>query len=570
MSTNDAHLKADETPPTNIIVPTVHIQRRWPPSGLTNNGGSCFVNASLQMLFHIPLMRWAILNYSRSIVAARNFSDHLLKRPAEQDPTLLDDTLLLLQHLFEEMQEGKQSVNTDGFVYYPHWESFPLYEQNDTQLFLSMLLARMKELFKATPFRGCCERLLGGKAVSILKLAGSETVVDESLTRYTQSVQYMPYYVINLPIGDDVSDIHTSLQRYCAPTPIEDDGLNHSDGSPYIISWKQTCFLSFPPVLFFQIQRWRFNPTTYVFEKNTSFFSYPLELDMTPYLTTLTPQQKAMADERRKILHFEKEERLMRSFGRVRQSVDWKTQRFRPPLCDEMVEKFFLAMDSAWDEKMERESEGVGAAKSVLEEAEIKSEQYDGLFEGKRKEENEEGKRKNSMFIAFSPDDVPSPSQSSSHQESDNSTHSLSFERPHTSSTCPSSSSSSFSPSSSSSSSSSEMKNSSSSSSSSSSPSSSSSSSAANSKYSLLGVAVHKGSLDSGHYYSFIRPDCADRWFVLDDTSCVQVTEEHAVSANFGGPDPRGETGTDDRQYSAYMLVYVAKHLIPKVMLWGE
>ena len=43
---------------TFIEVPTIHIQRHFPPSGLTNEGKTCYVNAILQILYHIPVFRW--------------------------------------------------------------------------------------------------------------------------------------------------------------------------------------------------------------------------------------------------------------------------------------------------------------------------------------------------------------------------------------------------------------------------------------------------------------------------------------------------------------------------------
>ena len=79
-------------------------------------------------------------------------------------------------------------------------------------------------------------------------------------------------------------------------------------------------------------------------------------------------------------------------------------------------------------------------------------------------------------------------------------------------------------------------------------------------EYSLSGIVIHRGSADSGHYYSYIKdrnssPD-RPRWYLFNDMS-VESFDEHDIPAlAFGGEDPHRRTM---KAYSAYMLFYTKK-----------
>eukprot|EP00960_Hanusia_phi_P075978 768493-Hanusia_phi.AAC.5 len=91
--------------------------------------------------------------------------------------------------------------------------------------------------------------------------------------------------------------------------------------------------------------------------------------------------------------------------------------------------------------------------------------------------------------------------------------------------------------------------------------------------YDLVGVLVHTGTADSGHYYSYIKerklinPDGEDpRWYLFNDTSVELFDEKDIGPACYGGSeciqqlDPmdssRSHTKLVSRTYSAYMLFY--------------
>jgi ubiquitin carboxyl-terminal hydrolase 34 len=82
--------------------------------------------------------------------------------------------------------------------------------------------------------------------------------------------------------------------------------------------------------------------------------------------------------------------------------------------------------------------------------------------------------------------------------------------------------------------------------------------------YELVGILVHAGTAESGHYYSYIRErpsqGQAPNWVEFNDDT-VTAFDPGCIEANcFGGPDYRGPDSAGsfqfDKSYSAYMLFY--------------
>ncbi|KAF4441245.1 hypothetical protein F53441_12094 [Fusarium austroafricanum] len=82
--------------------------------------------------------------------------------------------------------------------------------------------------------------------------------------------------------------------------------------------------------------------------------------------------------------------------------------------------------------------------------------------------------------------------------------------------------------------------------------------------FELVGVLVHSGTAESGHYYSYIRerPSSANRpsWVEFNDDMVAPWDPAHMEYSTFGGPDHRPLYDTNgilyDKNYSAYMLFY--------------
>lgn len=80
--------------------------------------------------------------------------------------------------------------------------------------------------------------------------------------------------------------------------------------------------------------------------------------------------------------------------------------------------------------------------------------------------------------------------------------------------------------------------------------------------FELVGVLIHSGTAESGHYYSFVRerPSSNDgqTWVEFNDDQVTPWDPVHMEASCFGGPDyqPFQNNVPFDKQYSAYMLFY--------------
>lgn len=76
--------------------------------------------------------------------------------------------------------------------------------------------------------------------------------------------------------------------------------------------------------------------------------------------------------------------------------------------------------------------------------------------------------------------------------------------------------------------------------------------------YHLVGVLIHSGCAESGHYYSFIKDRMKDQWYEFNDTHVNPFNLSNLKNECFGGGRD-GSTSNDwdnNRSKSAYILIY--------------
>ncbi|KAJ3439336.1 ubiquitin carboxyl-terminal hydrolase faf-y-related [Anaeramoeba flamelloides] len=85
-------------------------------------------------------------------------------------------------------------------------------------------------------------------------------------------------------------------------------------------------------------------------------------------------------------------------------------------------------------------------------------------------------------------------------------------------------------------------------------------------KYELSGIIVHRGTSERGHYYSYIknRKHNQENWYKFDDRIVSNFNKNFIKDECFGGEEKiwiegnygRSEAITEEKSYSAYMLIY--------------
>lgn len=79
--------------------------------------------------------------------------------------------------------------------------------------------------------------------------------------------------------------------------------------------------------------------------------------------------------------------------------------------------------------------------------------------------------------------------------------------------------------------------------------------------YHLVGVLVHSGCAESGHYYSFIKDRKRDLWFEFNDTNVNPFDLINLKNECFGGGNEKSSSNNlyewdNYRSKSAYILFY--------------
>ena len=54
-------------------------------------------------------------------------------------------------------------------------------------------------------------------------------------------------------------------------------------------------------------------------------------------------------------------------------------------------------------------------------------------------------------------------------------------------------------------------------------------------KYHLHSILVHRGTINAGHYYAFIKPTMEDKWYEFNDSKVQEVTKDYAFGQGIGG-----------------------------------
>ncbi|OHS94550.1 hypothetical protein TRFO_39282 [Tritrichomonas foetus] len=218
-----------------------------PYVGLRNQGATCYMNSVLQAMFHIP-------GFQRIIYEMNTSSEK------SNDKNIA----LNLQRLFAKMRLGSKACSTKALTRSFGWTEENTFVEHDVQEFCNELIINISSKI---PNDGLS--ILRGHYKSIFKCRN----VDY------QSSKLEEFY--DLPIQvKDFSRLEDALATLIKPVPLI--GENQYNAGRYGLQDADLCyqFIDLPPILRLHLKRFLYNNETYRNEKLNSFFSFPVELDM--------------------------------------------------------------------------------------------------------------------------------------------------------------------------------------------------------------------------------------------------------------------------------------------------
>lgn len=119
--------------------------------GLENLGATCYLNALLQMLYHI--------NDFRRTVYRLPHHDELFKT----------STTLALQSIFKNLQTHSKEVTTKDLTAAFGWTSAEAFQQQDVQEMMRVLLEKLEDKMKGTAQDGYIKTLFAGSIRSFIR-----------------------------------------------------------------------------------------------------------------------------------------------------------------------------------------------------------------------------------------------------------------------------------------------------------------------------------------------------------------------------------------------------------------
>ena len=225
--------------------------------GLDNLGATCYLNALLQMLFHINSFRKEVYNLSH------------------KNEDMETSTTLALQNVFYKIQKDTKSVSTIGLTKSFGWNTADAFQQQDVQEMMRVLIDKLEECMKCTKRENALKNLFCGSVKSYIKCLNIDYVSD----------RIEDFYDIQLDVHGN-KNIMESFDKYVEKEIL--NGENQYDaglGRGKQDAEKGVIFTKFPPVLTIHLKRFAFDMQKMGFTKIHDRFEYPVVLDLKQYLS---------------------------------------------------------------------------------------------------------------------------------------------------------------------------------------------------------------------------------------------------------------------------------------------
>lgn len=223
--------------------------------GLENLGATCYLNALLQMLFHINSFRLAV---------------YRIPHAAETSPSSMT---LALQQVFRDLQTDSREVSTKGLLRAFGWDHADQFYQQDVQEMMRILLEKLEERMRGTDVEGEVKRLFGGQMKSYINCLH----VDYSSNRTDD------FYDLQLDVAG-CEGVLESFRRYTARELLDGDNQYDAEALGKQDAEKGTVFTKLPAVLTVHLKRFQFDPESMDLAKINDRYEFPCNMDLSAFV----------------------------------------------------------------------------------------------------------------------------------------------------------------------------------------------------------------------------------------------------------------------------------------------
>ena len=244
--------------------------------GLYNQGATCYMNSSLQILYMTPKFR----NLINSLILC----DKILGNPTEFIPQGQKYNIILsLQKLFAELnlmnlKATKTKELTEAFG----WEKGEGTDQHDSQEFIRILLFDVLErILYDTPFNNIINNIYKVNYISNMQCSNCGNLKSKIESEY----------VLNLQILNMKGLKESLYSSFGFEEIIEDYNCEKCNKKVSLKKWSK--IISLPNYINFGLNRFSYDYNTFERIKLNNRFEFPLELDMKEYcdFTEKNPEQ---------------------------------------------------------------------------------------------------------------------------------------------------------------------------------------------------------------------------------------------------------------------------------------